>query len=318
MRVPRLLTLALSSLALACAALAQAPTPAPTKPLEIVEGDRVLFLGDVLLERENTYGALETRMTEQFAGKHFTVRNLSWSGETPLGVARASFDPPAKGWERLQEQIAETKPTVAIVGFGMAASLQELADRSRDIMLNPDATRYGREPMTAQRFKTELAQCLDVLTKAGATRLVLLSPIAHEDLRKEHPGFPSNSAHEKMLVAYTQAISELAQERGASFVSLRELATPGARLTSNGIHLTKEGYEAFAAHTGKQLGWTAEPVQNREALRRSIIRKNELFFHRFRPENYTYLFGFRKHEQGQNAKEIPMFDPLIEKVEKEI
>ena len=28
-------------------------------------------------------------------------------------------------------------------------------------------------------------------------------------------------------------------------------------------------------------------------------------------QNETYLFGFRKHEQGQNAKEIPMFDPLI-------
>src|SRR5262249_34772195 len=40
-------------------------------------------------------------------------------------------------------------------------------------------------------------------------------------------------------------------------------------------------------------------------------KKNELFFHRYRPENNTYLFLFRKQEQGQNAKEIPQFDPLI-------
>src|SRR5204863_2247236 len=53
-------------------------------------------------------------------------------------------------------------------------------------------------------------------------------------------------------------------------------------------------------------------------LRATIIRKNELFFHRWRPANSTYLFGFRKHEQGQNAKEIPEFDPLIEKAEAEI
>jgi hypothetical protein len=47
---------------------------------------------------ENTYGHLETRMHEQFPKVSFTVRNLSWSGETPKGWSRASFDPPAKGW----------------------------------------------------------------------------------------------------------------------------------------------------------------------------------------------------------------------------
>ena len=52
-----------------------------------------------------------------------------------------------------------------------------------------------------------------------------------------------------------------------------------------------------------------------EELRQAIIKKNTLYFDRWRPQNQTYLFGFRKYEQGQNAKEIPMFDPLIEKEE---
>ena len=56
----------------------------------------------------------------------------------------------------------------------------------------------------------------------------------------------------------------------------------------------------------------------REKLRRLIVEKNELYFHRWRPQNVTYLFGFRKHEQGNNAVEIPKFDPLIEVKEKEI
>jgi glucose/arabinose dehydrogenase len=46
-------------------------------------------------------------------------------------------------------------------------------------------------------------------------------------------------------------------------------------------------------------------------LNSAIRKKNELFFHRWRPENWTYLFGFRKGEQGQNGVEIPRFDPLI-------
>jgi lysophospholipase L1-like esterase len=55
-----------------------------------------------------------------------------------------------------------------------------------------------------------------------------------------------------------------------------------------------------------------------EALRQAIIAKNQLYFYRWRPQNETYLFGFRKHEQGQNAREIPQFDPLVAAKEAEI
>ena len=55
-----------------------------------------------------------------------------------------------------------------------------------------------------------------------------------------------------------------------------------------------------------------------EALRAAINRKNELFFYRWRPQNITYLLGFRKHEQGNNAVEIPQFDPLVAEQEKMI
>jgi len=55
-----------------------------------------------------------------------------------------------------------------------------------------------------------------------------------------------------------------------------------------------------------------------EKLRAAIVAKNQLYFHRWRPQNETYLFGFRKAEQGKNAVEIPQFDPLVEKLEAEI
>src|SRR5439155_1434593 len=40
-----------------------------------------------------------------------------------------------------------------------------------------------------------------------------------------------------------------------------------------------------------------------EALRKVINEKNELYFYRWRPQNETYLLGFRKYEQGNNARE---------------
>jgi hypothetical protein len=55
-----------------------------------------------------------------------------------------------------------------------------------------------------------------------------------------------------------------------------------------------------------------------EQLRQTVIEKNRLYFHRWRPQNETYLFGFRKHEQGQNAAEVPKFDPLVAELEAKI
>jgi lysophospholipase L1-like esterase len=86
--------------------------------------------------------------------------------------------------------------------------------------------------------------------------------------------------------------------------------------------LTIDGQEIV---TAPAADWSAGVAINRgpefeqtEALRKAVIAKNELYFNRWRPQNETYLFGFRKHEQGKNAAEIPQFDPLIEKKEAEI
>ena len=59
-------------------------------------------------------------------------------------------------------------------------------------------------------------------------------------------------------------------------------------------------------------------VAQANLLRQTVHKKNELFFHRWRPQNETYLFLFRKHEQGNNAVEIPKFDPLVAEQESRI
>ncbi len=299
---------------------------------EIRDGERVLFLGDTLLERENTSGLLETALQERFRDRHFTVRNLSWSGDTPAGLSRAMFDPPAKGWERLKEQIALVKPTTVFLGYGMAASLQELTDRSGDITLNPDPTRYGRDPMTPSRFKRELHELMDSINQAatawsadlapgiGNTKgvsFVFLSPIRHEDLRTSRPGLPDPTPHNQLIVQYSKVIEDLATESSMPFVSLAGLEANGV-VTSNGIHLSEEGYRQLAPWVLRELGWSTEPTALRADLRQAVLHKDELFFHRTRPENWTYLFGFRQHEQGKNAVEIPAFDPLIAAADQEI
>ena len=73
--------------------------------------------------------------------------------------------------------------------------------------------------------------------------------------------------------------------------------------------------EKLAAGISLTRSWEQGQVAQ---LRKLIVAKNKLYFHRYRPQNETYLFLFRKHEQGNNAVEIPQFDPLVEAAEKKI
>jgi putative heme-binding domain-containing protein len=315
---------ALCALALFCL-----PASGQTRKLSLVDGDRVLLIGDVLIERENNYGEIETKMRQEFPGKKFAVRNLGYSGDTPLGASRASFDPVAKGQDQLKEQLAVVKPTVAVIGYGMAASLEELTYLKNDPVLNPDPARYGTEH-TPARLKREVAQLMELIKEAspaGNVRFVILGPIRHEDLRGSRPGLPDPTEHNRMLDAYEGVLLELAMEKGATFLRSDWKNTAGIDLTQgtdNGIHLTDQGYRALSEGLASQLGWNVnkdgwdKPTAATDALRASILRKNSLFFHRSRPANYTYIFGFRKREQGQNAVEIPKFDPLIDKAEADV
>jgi len=65
---------------------------APQKPFEFRDGDRVVFFGDTLMEREKDFGYIELMMTLRFPERNVTFRNLGWSADTPVGLSRVSFD----------------------------------------------------------------------------------------------------------------------------------------------------------------------------------------------------------------------------------
>ena len=298
MNIPRILSV-IGLLALVCLTLSAAE-----RKLDIRDGDRVLLIGDVLIERENNYGIIEARMRREFAGRNFAVRNLGYSGDSPLGASRASFDPVAKGEDSLKEQLAVVKPTVAILGYGMAASLDDLTYRKNDPVQNPDPVRYGLEHSPA-KFRAELLALMDLIVKAspdGKVRFVFVGPIRHEDLRATRPGLPDPAEHNALLAEYEKVVEQLAAEKHAPFVrgDWKDAGVNLAQGTDNGIHLTQRGYRALAESFCAQLGWKTDaanwdaetPAQL--SLREAILRKNSLFFHRSRPANYTYIFQDRE------------------------
>jgi hypothetical protein len=123
-----------------------------------------------------------------------------------------------------------------------------------------------------------------------------------------------------MLAKYADAVRQLASRRDAPVVDLFALDLPSAKLTENGMHFGPDGYAAIAQAVRKQLKLEPRGLTSvqEEQIRQQIVEKNMLFFHRWRPQNITYLTGFRKHEQGNNAVEIAQFDPLVEQIEMKV
>ncbi|HEY3915547.1 MAG TPA: PVC-type heme-binding CxxCH protein [Verrucomicrobiae bacterium] len=269
------------------------------------EGDRIVLVGDTLIEREQESGWLETTLYSSFPDRHFTVRNLGWSADTPAGESRASFDfaDPRKGFDVLAGQLAKANPTVVFVGYGMASSFA------------------GEEGL--QKFERDLDRLMRTIQNEATNqvRFVVLSPLRHYQMPAP---LPDPRKHNASLSEYSEALREAAWKVQAPFVDLFDWQPEGSatEFSDDGIHLTPEGYRLMALEVGRQLGWKLRVKSARkeavEALRTVIVRKNQIYFDRWRPENETYLYGFRKNEQGKNAHEIPEFDPYVDAADKEI
>jgi lysophospholipase L1-like esterase len=231
-----------------------------------------------------------------------TVRNLAWSADTVFGHARSYFGPPEEGLQRLSSHLDLLKPTVVVLCYGSEMAFEGLSGL-------PD-------------FLTGYRNLLELIRKqAPGVRLVIVSPPPVETLA---PPLPDLGYANKNLSSFRDALRKFAGSQNTFFIDLFErmggvpkTGVSSKPLTENGIHYTAEGYAKLSSKLVEGLGLTAPAVATAELdpIRREVLAKDELFFNRWRPQNETYLFGFRKHEQGQNAKEIPMFDLLIDKAD---
>ncbi len=264
--------------------------------LELTEGDRVILLGGTFIEREGQFGHLETALTTAWPNRHVTFRNLGWSGDTVWAESRGIFDPAQVGYQRMIDLVKELKPTLIILNYGQNESFAGEAG--------------------IPRFVTQYEKLCDDVKTTGA-RLAFMTP--HKWGRPLAP-LPDASRQNAALAKYAAAIRELAVRMNSPLIDLFELPAFGSNLTENGLHYSERGYATLVAAVQTQQNWPRRSPsdEKEEAIRRKVVEKNMQFFHRWRPQNITYLTGFRKHEQGNNAVEIAQFDPIVEKIESEI
>lgn len=119
---------------------------------------------------------------------------------------------------------------------------------------------------------------------------------------------------EKFLTALPTVISIAGED--ANSVSIDGVTIQSGDKTEPLMQRTFLAARVNEARRGRSFATQTNPQY--EALRQLLLKKNELYFHRWRPQNITYLFGFRKHEQGNNAADIAKFDPFIQDLEKQI
>ena len=99
--------------------------------LKLGDTERIVLLGDGLIEQEQYHGWIELALTTAMPEKDLTFRNLGWNGDTPRGASRfglslvqAGYGNEDEGWKQLKKQIEMVKPTVVVLGYGMASSLE--------------------------------------------------------------------------------------------------------------------------------------------------------------------------------------------------
>ncbi|MCB1089980.1 MAG: SGNH/GDSL hydrolase family protein [Verrucomicrobiae bacterium] len=269
-----------------------------SKSAGFADGEHVVLIGNTLADRMQYSGWLETRLQLAFPGKHLTLRNMGWSAdEVALMPRPLEFGP-------LETHLTHQKADTILMCFGGNES-------------------FAGESGLA-KFKVDLVALVERLkgqkfNGTSAPRLILVSPIAHEQLGKPWPDAAPRNVE---LERYTATMRESAAELGLEFIDLfhptRTLMAEnqGAKMTINGIHLTDEGYRTVTEIIALGLG-VSDPLPrdtgSLQALRDAVIEKNRQFFLRWRPVNAEYVFGRRKEPFG-----VLSFPPEMAQLDRQI
>ncbi len=191
-------------------------------------GDRIAIMGNTFADQLRVNGYLETLLLQRTSEKPVSVRNLGWAGDMLSARDRPTNFPSE------ESVLIAHRTDVIIACFGLGESFA------------------GPEGLPA--FRTALEAFADShrgrkYNGATEVRLILVSPIAYEDLGALTP---ERERRNRDLAAYTAAMEQTATRQELPFVNLFQptlqlMTEPGgSKLTTNGIHLNAYGYWAVS------------------------------------------------------------------------
>src|SRR4029077_19353496 len=190
--------------------------------LELKKGDHICIVGNTLAERMQYFGWLETRLVSRFPEHDLVFRNLGYSGdEITLRLRPMAFGTPD---EWLAGSAPVPQPAKLNPGAPVRENRFELTNTKADVIF----AFFGyNESFAGEAGLPKFKQDLDAWIKhtreqkyngTSAPRIVLFSPIAHENL--EDRNLPDGQTNNERLTKYTLAMAEVARANNVLFVDL--------------------------------------------------------------------------------------------------
>jgi mono/diheme cytochrome c family protein/glucose/arabinose dehydrogenase len=270
-------------------------------------GERIVFLGNGLAERDVYFSRLETEFHLRYPNEKLLIRNMGRPGDTPgfrPHPARASqwafpgaevFHPElqshyGKGFFSTPDQwLHHLKADTIVAFFGYNES-------------------FGG-PERVGNFEAELTAFVKhTLSKAyngkEAPRLVLVSPIAFENLSASRD-LPDGVRENANLALYAAAIEKVAKAHGLTFVDLftptrelyRQIEAPHKSFTINGFAPTEAGYRELAQMLANGLyGHESHQSKADPAKVHAAVKQKDWLWN----NDYNLVNGVHSHGQRYN------------------
>jgi hypothetical protein len=195
----------------------------PEKPLvQVGNHSSIALIGNNLGSRMLHYGSFETEMHLRFPKDSLTIRNMCDGGDTPGFRAHSARNTPwaFPGAEKFQTELATNSASEGFFDYPDAWLTRVKADVILGFFGANEAYN-GAEGL--DNFKEELrAFIVHTLQQRyngeSAPQLVLVSPIAFEDLSASHD-LPNGKTENENLAMYTKAMEEVCLQEGVPFIN---------------------------------------------------------------------------------------------------
>lgn len=282
-----------------------ASTARPQKATTPSMGERIVFVGNGLAERDVYFSRMETELHLRYPELKLIVRNMGRPGDTPgfrphpARVSQWAFP----GAEVFHPELASHNGR----GFYPTPD-QWLTHLKADTLVGFFGYNESFDgPERVGNFEAELdAWVRHTLSKAyngkEAPRLVLVSPIAYENLSAKKD-LPSGDNENKNLTLYAAAVQRVAEKRGLTFVDFfrstlqRYADASHPPLTINGFAPTEAGYEFLGSTLANSMfSYQSRVAKADPALVLAAVKEKDFFWN----NDYNLVNGVHTHGQRYN------------------
>jgi glucose/arabinose dehydrogenase/lysophospholipase L1-like esterase len=260
--------------------------------VELRTGDHLCLVGNGLGESLQHNNDWEALLHARFPDHQLVVRNLCFPADEPF------LRPRSQDFGSPDDHLTHSSATVVLYFFG-----------SNEAFAGPAGL---------NQFKSDLDRLVKETQEKdysghGPARIVLVSPVAHEDLR--NPDLPDGQSHNENLALYTRGMEEVAAANGVPFADVftptRTAMQDPVPWTINGVHLNDYGHRQFAKLFDQVLfGATSDPGEVNSALRKEVAEKNFQWWHRYRAVDGYYIYGGRSTLRFEPDKSITNADVM--------